>query len=1434
MSKQFNSIKFCLYLLFAFLPIGLKAQIQISVSTNSPSCNGYSNGDATATPTGGTAPYSYSWSNGQNGQTAYSLTAGTYKVTVTDAASLSAVKDVVITQPNVLTAAITPQGGNCSASATQVGSATGGTAPYTYSWKNLSTNATSTGAELTNPAQGSYFLVVTDSKGCSSNKVTNVTAPLSVTVKTADAVCGGTCDGVAEALATGGAQPYTYKWNFQDKTTQSVFPLPGGTYTVTVTDANGCVKVATGNVYEPPILKTNLTSSGVCSSSASASVSPTGGRAPYTVKWSNGATGTSVIGLTQGIYFVTVTDATGCTAEDRVNVSKADPIHLMFLKADPTCGVANGTIEGCIPGGGLGPYSFQWSNGATTQVINNVGPGTYKLVVTDAAGCKDSSSITITNSTNLAINTGSTTSLCNNNTGSATVTSVTGGTAPYTYKWSNGATTASISNVAAGNYDVTVTDAANCIVTSQVKVNNSNDFSLSLVKTDAACSGVKNGSLTALTSGGTGTLTYKWSNGATTSSINNLEAGVYSVVVSDAAGCSQSSTVTVNNITNLNANTTVTNSQCNTAAGAATVQVTGGTSPYTYKWSTGATTASISNVASGNYTVTVSDASGCTTTTQANVVNSNAFMVMFSTTNPTCNGVANGGIVSQLSGGSGNFIYKWSNGSTSPTISNVAAGNYTLTVTDAAGCSDVSVVSLTNKTSLNIATTLANTLCNTSTGSVTITGVTGGTAPYTYKWSTGATTSSITGLPSGTYSATVTDAAGCNATSNPLNIIADASNLVATPSVTDATCGAKNGKVAFTFAGGTAPYTVKWSGGTNTDNLAAGNYTFTITDAAGCEKTQVVNIVDKGGVKSSFTATPVSSNSPKCDSVKYNFNSTATGATTGATYKWLFSNNTTSSATSADVTFGGASADARLIVTSADGCSDTSKQTFNLNVMSVDVPDTATTCQNADVSVLAKNNNPAFPVTYKWTPSTIVSAGATTANPTFKPTATGKTTAYVEITNALGCTVKDSVVITSIQKVPLDTTAISFKQDCDTRKITFTNNSPIANQYRWVFGDPTNPTAGSSQANPSYTYGQGGTVTVTLIPTVGCLDTARIQVPVRNGVAVSLTTSNDSIVCNANQLALKASSNATKIEWSANKNFSPIASSTANYTATPTNRNNVYYVRATDVNGCSVTDSVVVNNFAINVTYAKTFDACVGVAKQLVVTNLTPDVLTATWTPVGLIDGSNTVLSPNVKTNADGTLTVKFVNQYNCTLTDNIAVKSHSVDAAATIDQEVIYVDDEISLGATPGGTGYTYKWTPNTDVVSATSATTKATPKVDTKYIVEVSDQFGCKDTASVNVKVLTPECAAPYVFIPRAFSPNSDGINDKIYVRGEYLKSVEFAIYNRWGEQVFYTTSMEEGWDGTHKGSAVCPDVYGYYVKGVCKKGETFFAKGNITVLK
>ena len=211
---------------------------------------------------------------------------------------------------------------------------------------------------------------------------------------------------------------------------------------------------------------------------------------------------------------------------------------------------------------------------------------------------------------------------------------------------------------------------------------------------------------------------------------------------------------------------------------------------------------------------------------------------------------------------------------------------------------------------------------------------------------------------------------------------------------------------------------------------------------------------------------------------------------------------------------------------------------------------------------------------------------------------------------------------------------------------------------------------------------------------------------------------------------------------------------------------------------------------------------------------------------------NNDSLRPIIRTTSSGSLMGTFRNQYGCTLTKDIPIRLSNLDAKAfATPVTTVYTGDLVTLNATPTGTGYTYKWS---TAGNPTTQTITVNPTASGNFIVTVTDvATGCTDTGQVFLVVLSPQCAEPFVFIPRAFSPNGDGKNDVIYVHGEYLKEVEFVIYNRWGEQVFVTKDKAIGWDGKHRGEPVCPDVYGYYVKGLCQQGEVFFKKGNITVL-
>lgn len=1362
------------YLAVLFVLIGttLKAQLTVNVAVTNPTCNSYTDGQATASVTGGTSPYSYSWSNGQGGgQTVLGIAAGNYTVTVTDNRGVRTTKDFTAGQPTPLVPMTAPIGGVCVTGAMNYqGSASGSVPPYTYVWRNLGTNQIFNGSILNAPAAGSYHLSVTDAQLCRVTRVVNITGDLDVTIRTVPVSCGGMGNGVAEARVVGGLMPYSFLWS-NGATTQTISPVAGGSYTVVVTDANGCQKGAVATVAEAPVLNVNLVVTGKCSGSGTAKVTPTGGTPPFSIAWSNGGIGNQQTNLGVGIYYVTVTDAAGCKKDAQINISNQAGVAISTTKFDATClGVNTGFINATVPGTGLGAYTFIWSNGITqngtptsTGIPSSIGslaPGSYTVTATDGAGCRDVATVQINALKTVVFSTTIVDAACGSSNGSASATNPSGGTAPYTYKWSNNATTPSISNIVAGLYAVTVTDAAGC----------------------------------------------------------------YGVA-----------TVNVQGVSNLNFAVTKANSACNGATGAISItNITGGTAPYTYKWSdlTGTNQpSSRTGLAAGNYTVTVTDVANCAKISTIAVLNTASFNLTANKTDASCG--SNDGTASVTPPvGNGPFTYAWSNGRTTPSVSGLAAGNYSVTVTDAAGCLGVTTVTIFGVGNFTIGTASTNSICAGATGTASVTNVVGGTPPYSYRWNNGATTQTVSNLPPGDYIAIVTDNTGCIATSRTMVVGSTSPVTSSVPIITSATCAKSNGRITLTGANGLTPYVYTIGTRTNTtgvfDSLVAGKYVVVIRDANSCAfRTDSLTIDDKGAVKA---AAAIQQLACLGDSVSVRFDNRSTGA---VSYSWVFTGNRTSTLVSPTVNFGPIEGDAVLIARSAEGCTDTLRLRFPAAALKFNLVDSVATCSNTAVNVAVSNlGNPTIMLNYKWTPSTAIIGSDSSAAANIRVPSVGGTYVYVLVKNALGCARLDSVLVRTVDKV-FNPNDVTFKQDCETKTITFNNNSPLASYYTWLYGNPRNPIITKDSTGFKYTFTTSGNDSLILVPKLACLDTIKIKFPVRNGSAVLVDATGDTTVCSTNALTLRATSNINAFEWSANRTFAPVLGTGANLLVRPTDTSNVYYVRSRNADGCTAIDSVIIRNAEIRISRTTPIDVCNNINKTITVTNLTNRPVTVNWTPVSILVGGQGTLNPVVKITADGTLIGRYSNSV-CSLTDTINLKVRSVDASAMVLPRTIYVDEMVNLTATPTGSTYTYQWTPAATVTSPTSATTTASPKVTTTYIVKITDQFGCEDTASVVVNVLTPLCAEPFVFVPRAFTPNGDGSNERVFVRGDYLTEMEFVIYNRWGEQVFLTRERDQGWDGTHKGTAVCPDVYGYYVKGKCKKGEDFFIRGNITVLK
>ena len=759
---------------------------------------------------------------------------------------------------------------------------------------------------------------------------------------------------------------------------------------------------------------------------------------------------------------------------------------------------------------------YQWRkngtiiDGATssTYTISNItiaDAGEYDVVVKGPNSCSSdaiSDKATITVSSGATLTMSSTAVKCNGgNDGTATV-SATGGTPPYIYSWSNGATTATISGLIAGTYTVTVTDSKNVAASKSVVVTEPPALVVNPSNTPVKCNGGNDGTATVNVSGGTGSYTYSWSGGvtSTTNTATGLVAGTYTVTVKDANNCEKSVAITITEPSAIVITPSSTPVKCkNGNDGTATVTVTGGTGPYTYTWSGGvtSTTNTATGLAAGSYTVTVKDANNCQKSTTI-TINEPATLLTVSianSTNISCFGANNGTATGQISGGNTPYTYLWSNGTTNLTATNLGAGVNTLQVTDANGCIKSASVTIMEPTAIVLTPSSTAVKCfGGNDGTATVT-ASGGTGSYTYSWSGGitSTTNTATGLTAGTYTVTVKDANNCQ---KNINItVTEPSALVLTPSSTAATCnGGTDGTATVAVNGGTEPYTYTWSGGsistTNTaTGLTAGTYTVLVKDANNCQKSITITVAEPAPLALTSSSTPV-----KCKgSNDGTATVTASGGTGSYTYSW--SNGITS--TSNTVT-GLTSGSYTVTVKDANNC----QKSITIVVSEPSTLLTVSIANSTNISCYGANNGTATgqvtggvsPYSYLW------SNGSTD----LLATNLGPGNHTLQVTDANGCIKTAEIEFwepPAIFITPSTTAVTCFGGSNGTASVTVNGGTGIYT-YLWSNGSTTSSVAGLS----------AGVYTVMVKDSKNCQKTINITITEPDELLLSSGSTN--ISCN--------------------------------------------------------------------------------------------------------------------------------------------------------------------------------------------------------------------------------------------------------------------------------------------------------------------------------
>lgn len=1192
--------------------------------------------------------------------------------------------------------------------------------------------------------------------------------------------CPGNANGSATATMTGSA-PISYSWNtIPVQTTATATGLTAGNYIVTGTAGGGCsmtssVNITSGTSVNAAINNINPTNT-LCSSNLPVQITTVQSGGTFS------GTGVSPSGLFNpananiGINTITYTIGGPCPDSQTLNITVVQDADATISPINPNNQICTGSnpvqLTAATAGG-------TWSGtGVSASGLFNpmtAGVGVHTITYSISGSCGDTQSMNITVS-DLTATVSSTQSTCTANNGTATATP-TSGSAPYSYLWNSvpSQSTSTAIGLPSGNYSVIIQDGQGCALTLQAVVPlNPGNLTVNTSVTPAVCTSL-NGTANSTPIGGTAPYSFNWNTipTQTTQSITGLASGTYTVSVQDANGCAANSAATVPlDASNLSSSTTVTPAICTNANGTATVTPSGGTAPYSIDWNTVPvqTTASVSGLSAGNYTVIVQDANGCISTSIANV--------------------------------------------------------------------------LLDPSNLTATTSTTNAICTTANGSATVNPV-GGTMPYSFNWNStpAQSAATATGLSAGNYSVTVQDLNGCSATVtatvafDPGNLSLNISNF------TNVTCnGSCDGQATALTAGGTAPFMYVWDDPTfqqttTATGLCPNTYNVGVADVYGCLASAQVVITEP----SVLIANAVLDQQSNCGLPDGQASVTANGGTVAGNYS--FSWNSTPSQQTAIAT-GLLPTSYTVTVTDANGCiatdivNVTATPAFNATISAF----TDATCYqlcNGSATVQV-GSGAVLPLSYSW--------NSTPAQST--PTASGLCAGnyQVTVTDNVGCLATATVLITEptilATTVNASSSVICIGQSSDLSANVSGGTMPYSN-YLWV-ATPTDPTLVAGQLNT--TVSPLTTTNYNFIATDanGCTSAASgVSIQVRQPLNLSVVrpiSSPDTGICPYDYavLALQATGG------------------DGNYT---------YYLSPDNVNPASFPMQVQPNvttsyNFTVvdGCNTPPAFASSSVQVYQLPTVNFSGDILsgchqhTTQFTDLSLPtpvawnwDFGDIAGIGNIQTNSSPSHQFSGPGLY------NVSLQVMSADGCINDTLKPSYIEVfpvpvanfqinperttvlQAEIDFTDLSSGDLASWSWDFGTGDSSNLQNPSYQYLDTGLFtvrLQVTSVDGCTDITRRNVKI-DPDFM---FYVPNAFSPNMDGRNDyfRAYGEGVNWDTYEITIYNRWGEEIFYSADVETPWRGWFKDREVEAGVYVWQIRIFSTAGIEHIYRGGVTLLR
>ena len=1410
---------------------------------------------------GGIPDYTVSWT-GPNGftsdQTTLSnLEQGAYSLIILDAEGCEFTQDFDLAIPDPLTVVVDLQNLDCSG--VNNGSIeldiTGGTPDYAISWSGPN-DFVSDQFLIDDLEEGTYSLQVQDANLCLFEQDYELLQPegFELTSIVTSPLCNLENTGSIDIEVTGGDGNYTFVWtgpNSFGSAAEDISNLIAGDYTINIEDGGNCTFETTINVGETPELEVNdTTSPELCSGeeNGTATLDILGGTPDYSVIWS-GPSGfasatQNITGLAAGDYSYEVFDANLCMVVGSITIEEGFLIELTTDSENTSCNEANGEVS-VVVSGGEEPYDIAWVDSdlntvGTTETVGGLTSGAYSVLVIDDFGCTASSTATISDSDAIEITGTTMDPLCDDASNGTIFIEATGGIGNFTYDWVGPDGFSSdqevISDLAAGTYVIEITDESGCIAAESFELFAPESLSASSTVQNVSCFGQNDGSIELVISGGTPDYLVSWTgpNGFVSdqNTINNLEPGLYELSILDANLCLFENNFEISENNELVLSVSNNDFLCfGFETGSIDLTISGGSAPYEILWTGSNGFSSINedliNLASGEYTCNVLDESGCSAELVVLIEENPELEISIDETQPACLS-SDGQLLATVIGGTPGYNYFWydlDNGNTllgiTPEITDLSAGNYLIEAFDDRGCPVSANIALSDASG-SIGVENNDVLCfDDFNGSIDAT-VEGAELPYSVEWTgpDGFTSDQedIADLAAGDYVIQVVDALGC--VFSEVVAIEEPEELAASATPGNPLCGGDvSGAILLNITGGIEPFAVTWVGPNgfasdqqNIADLEEGCYDYQITDDNGCQIQGQSCLVAPPELEVQAVLTNVDCFGESTGNIALLTN----GGISNYSWNWSGPNMFSADTESLQNIEAG---QYDLQVTDPNMCQlDTFfviTESTEIDIELQLVPPTCPNSNNAELSLVVEGGSPTYDLFIN---------GPSGFEANTSPLFGLETGIYtIEVTDQLMCSQEIEISIEepdSIQITGTVTNVLCFE----------TNNGTIALELEGGTSPYTFDWAGpngynSDQQNISDL--EPGSYEVVVSDFFLCSSTAQFEVEeaIEIDITVDLISNASCVSSNdgAIEVSVEGGQEDYSFSWAGPDGYNSINEDITDLFA------GEYDLNVTDSNGCTeqVQDLPIIGLGDVTAVAPVDSSWCFGSSVLLLGNNTGADA--EGWR---LEDGTQVSDSASflVDFEPGEYVLTYFAVDGPCEDMDQISIQIFDAGFADAGEDQFIYADEQAFIGAdevAPESANIT--WSPGSFLLDSTEFNPLTIPLLtEQEFVLTTITENGCRNTDSITVFII------PEIEIPDGFTPNNDGMNDN-WVLGNisFYPSTTVSVYNRWGEQLYYSKGDAEPWDGLVDGNPLPIGTY-YYVIDVNEPDFTKEITGPITIMR